>query len=545
MSNVYNVINDLNNSVAGFRSDVDVHVRNVDSSTQKILQTAESVYQRVSKFRTDIMHGEEKQIAHENIMRIDQVVKEQFGNYDAIRKTIMGVVRDFDINLVRNSTIEELSEELWITSSRYWLSYALIAVTAWVNNYPEVAKNALSEAVRKDEIKASLFFCLMNLRFERIQTAREWFKVYCRTLNPVILQQETAVLIQAFMGGVFGKDKQLDHEVISIINEWIRIISEDAAICSDLVGQYVAYFEKFNQQAVFSYEAIRTFCENSTEVERSFIDVSKYVPLIELVESLNVETSEALTEKDYKSRIDAVLVNLITNYDEEERQIREEQEYYRLVVENDGKKEVAEEQFKQIQALRSETFNIGKQMVDWAVYAEEDKSVRKFGLQSTKEWFITALENWTAAVRERCPLRFDLSIDGWRSTSSGDDLDSQRQSMQSYYSANKFKMIYINSINIALAIVFVLAMGVTVGSIFRHDDSSSASMVLIVGIVLAAASVGAFIVRVMSGKQKFAKRVAESMNNLEATLGQIAEFQRYFSENITKKDDVLEKLSYI
>jgi len=57
--------------------------------------------------------------------------------------------------------------------------------------------------------------------------------------------------------------------------------------------------------------------------------------------------------------------------------------------------------------------------------------------------------------------------------------------------------------------------------------------------------VGAFIVRVMSGKQKFAKRVAESMNNLEATLGQIAEFQRYFSENITKKDDVLEKLSYI
>ena len=256
MSNVYNVINDLNNSVAGFRSDVDVHVRNVDSSTQKILQTAESVYQRVSKFRTDIMHGEEKQIAHENIMRIDQVVKEQFGNYDAIRKTIMGVVRDFDINLVRNSTIEELSEELWITSSRYWLSYALIAVTAWVNNYPEVAKNALSEAVRKDEIKASLFFCLMNLRFERIQTAREWFKVYCRTLNPVILQQETAVLIQAFMGGVFGKDKQLDHEVISIINEWIRIISEDAAICSDLVGQYVAYFEKFNQQAVFSYESM-------------------------------------------------------------------------------------------------------------------------------------------------------------------------------------------------------------------------------------------------------------------------------------------------
>ena len=171
MANVNSAINQLNGAVESFSSNVDVHVRNVDASTRKIQETAESVYQKVDKFRTDIMHGEEKQIAHENIMRIDQIIKEQFGNYDAIRKTIIGVVRDFDINLVRNSTIEELSEELWITSSRYWLSYALLAVTAWVNNYPDVAKNALSESGRKDAIKTSLFFCLLNLRFQRVETA--------------------------------------------------------------------------------------------------------------------------------------------------------------------------------------------------------------------------------------------------------------------------------------------------------------------------------------------------------------------------------------
>ena len=238
MANVNSAINQLNGAVESFSSNVDVHVKNVDASTRKIQETAESVYQKVDKFRTDIMHGEEKQIAHENIMRIDQIIKEQFGNYDAIRKTIIGVVRDFDINLVRNSTIEELSEELWITSSRYWLSYALLAVTAWVNNYPDVAKNALSESGRKDPIKTSLFFCLLNLRFQRVETAREWFKVYCKTLDPTMLQQETAVMIQAFMNGVFGKDKQLEHEVVSIINDWIRIISEDAAICQGLVNDY-------------------------------------------------------------------------------------------------------------------------------------------------------------------------------------------------------------------------------------------------------------------------------------------------------------------
>ena len=101
MSNVSSAINNLNNSVESFQSQVNVHVNNVDTSTKKVQEVAESVYKRVDEFRKDIMHGEEKQIAHENIMRLDQVIKEQFGNYDAIRKTIIGIVRDFDINLAQ------------------------------------------------------------------------------------------------------------------------------------------------------------------------------------------------------------------------------------------------------------------------------------------------------------------------------------------------------------------------------------------------------------------------------------------------------------
>ena len=113
MSNVYNLINQLDSAVSGFEDKVNVHVRNVDTTTQRIQATTGQVYQKVQQFRDDLMKGEEKQIAHENIIRLDQVVKEQFGNYEEIRKTIIGVVRDFDINLVRNDTIEELSEELW------------------------------------------------------------------------------------------------------------------------------------------------------------------------------------------------------------------------------------------------------------------------------------------------------------------------------------------------------------------------------------------------------------------------------------------------
>jgi hypothetical protein len=253
MSNASQAINSLDQTINSFKSRVDVKVNDVNTSTASIQATTNKIYENIEKFKTDMLHGEEKQIAHENILRIDQIIKEQFSNYIAIRRTVMGVVRDFDINLVRNSTIQELSEELWITSSRYWLSYALIAITAWVNNYPDVAKNALAESGRKDAIKTTLFFCLMNLRFGRMDAAKKWFYEYFKTLDPTMLQQETAILLQSFLNGIFGKDKELEHEVIELIDEWITIINDNEEISNELLNGYETYIANLNAPVIPLY----------------------------------------------------------------------------------------------------------------------------------------------------------------------------------------------------------------------------------------------------------------------------------------------------
>ena len=546
MSNVYNLINQLDSAVNSFEDKVNVHVRNVDTTTQRIQATTGMVYQKVQKFRDDLMKGEEKQIAHENIIRLDQVVKEQFGNYEEIRKTIIGVVRDFDINLVRNDTIEELSEELWITSSRYWLAYALIAVTAWVNNYPDVARNALSESARKDAIKTSLFFCLLNLRFDRLQTAKNWFKAYCRTLDPTMLQQETAVMIQAFLNGLFGKDKELEHEVLSILDEWIKIISENASLCEQLVQEYVTYLNNLGKCAEFNYEFITAFCTNNGEIKQSFEDVSKFDRIVNMINAMDVP-SEAQNTENYKSRVDAVLINLITNYDEEELEVKNQQQYYRLVVENEGDVDVAEAQFKQFESLQNENFNIGRQMVEWVTYGDRtntDVQVRKFALQSTKDWFRSALEKWTTAIKTNCPLAYNIAIDGWSGTSNARDLDEQVLSMRNYYENNKFKMVYINNFNIAAVIVFLISLAITVGSVVSTLQNGF-TYALIVGVVLMLASAGFLAFRIVSGLKKFAERVETNVQNLQMTIAQIVEFQRFFTENINKTDSILSKLEYI
>lgn len=546
MSNVYNLINQLDGAVNSFEEKVNVHVHNVDVTTQHIQATTGKVYQKVQQFKDDLMKGEEKQIAHENIIRLDQVVKEKFGNYEEIRKTIIGVVRDFDINLVRNDTIEELSEELWITSSRYWLSYALIAVTAWVNNYPDVARNALSESARKDAIKTSLFFCLLNLRFDRVETAKNWFKAYCKTLDPTFLQQETAVMIQAFLNGIFGKDKELEHEVLSILDEWIAIISENATLCEELVQEYVSYFDNLGKRAEFNYEFISEFCTNSDEIKTSFENASKFDKITEIVNSLDVE-SEAQNNENYKNRVDAVLVNLITNYDEEELEVKNQQQYYRLIVENGGDIDVAEAQYEQFEALQNENFNIGKQMVEWVTYGDKtntDVQVRKFALQSTKNWFKSAIKKWTTSLKNSCPLSYGISIDGWTGTSNARDLDEQVLSMKNYYENNKFKMVCINNFNIAAVIVFLISLAITVGSIVTMVNSGFTAA-FIVGLVLMLASAVFLVFRIMNGFKNFSKRIDANVQNLQMTIAQIVEFQRFFSENINKTDDILSKIEYI
>lgn len=533
MSNALQAINSLDQTINSFKSRVDVKVDDVNVSTESIQTTTNKIYDNIEKFKTEMLHGEEKQIAYENILRIDQIIKEQFSNYVTIRRTIMGVVRDFDINLVRNSTIQELSEELWITSSRYWLSYALIAITAWVNNFPDAAQNALSESGRKDAIKTTLFFCLMNLRFGRMEAAKKWFFEYFKTLDPTMLQQEAAILLQSFLNGVFGKDKELEQEVIGLIDEWISIINDNESISNELLDAYEKYISNLNVTAQFNYQSIIQFCVNSSELEKAYKDVGKYEMLLKFVKSLDVE-AEPQDDDNYKSRIDSILTNLISNYDEEELELKKQQEYFHCIVENNGVIEEAEAQYQAMEDLTNNKFNIGKQMLKWAIYDDSDQTdiqVRKFGFQNTKDWFKNAVSNFDAKLQEVFPVEYKLKIDIWEGTSNGTDQSEQEESLKNHFENNKFYNMFVNTPNIVAAILFIVSAGL--------------AFVTLYSLIVTAVSAGFLVLRVLKAIKNYPFRVQLAVDNLNACMGEITEFKRYYDEKRTKKDEVISVAEFL
>lgn len=533
MSNASQAINSLDKTINSFKSRVDVKVNDVNTSTANVQATTNQIYNNIEKFKTEMLHGEEKQIAHENILRIDQIIKEQFSNHIAIRRTVMGVVRDFDVNLVRNSTIQELSEELWITSSRYWLSYALIALTAWVNNYPEVAKNALAESGRKDAIKTTLFFCLMNMRFGRMEAAKKWFYEYFKTLDPTMLQQETAILLQSFLNGIFGKDKELEQEVIQLIDEWISIINDNEEISNKLLDAYEGYIANLNPLVKFTYQSVLQFCTNASEVEKSYKEVSKFEILLEFIKSLDVD-SEPQDSENYKSRIDAILMNLISNYDAEELKLKNQQEYYRFIVENNGVVEQAEAQYQAMEELSDNQFNIGKQMLKWAIYDNSDQTdvqVRKFGFQNTKAWFKKAVNNFDTKLLDAFPTRYNLHIDTWDGVSSGNDQAEQVENLKNHFENNKFQYMFMNTPNILVAILFIVSAGL--------------AFVTLYSLIVTALSAGFLIFKVLQAIKAYPQRVQTAIDSLNACMGELVEFRRYFGEKRTNKDEPLSTVEFL
>lgn len=533
MPNAAQAINSLDQTIQSFKSRVDVKVNDVNASTANIQATTDQIYANIEHFKTEMLHGEEKQIAHENILRIDQIIKEQFGNHAVIRRTVMGVVRDFDINLVRNSTIQELSEELWITSSRYWLSYALIAITAWVNNYPDVAKNALAESGRKDAIKTTLFFCLMNLRFGRVEVAKRWFYEYLNTLDPTMLQQETAVLLQSFLNGIFGKDKELEREVIQLIDKWISVIHENEAASNEILNAYETYIQNLNVDAGFPYESLRQFCLNAPDIQRSYREVSKYEKLLAFVQSLDVETVEQ-TDANYKDRVDAILMNLISNYDAEELELKKQQEYYRCIVENNGDVEEAQAQYEAMENLSDNQFHIGKQMLRWAIYdgsEQTDVQVRKFGLQNTKSWFQKAINRFDSILQEQFPMAYALHIDTWEGVSDGEDREEQETSLKEHFSNHKFQYLFVNSLNLVAVILLVVSAGLAFVTPFS--------------LIVTLLSAGFLAFRVVKALKEYPRRIQAAMDRLHACLDEIAEFRRYYQEKRAVKAELLSTLEFL
>lgn len=557
MSNTQQIINELNVTIGTFTGRVNAKLNEVDATSARIRQTADTTLNAINKFKKEMIENEQMQSAQENILRINQIIRERFYDYDTIRKTVMGVVKDFDINLVRNKTIEELSEELWITSSRYWLSYTLIALSAWVNDNKKLADNAVAESSRADGAKTSLFFCLTNLRFGRIDVARAWLSEYFRTLVPDDLQNEAAIVLQSYINGVFGIDERLRQEVQDVIDEWILTIKNNEELSEELVEMYRSYIKNLRPNNTFDSTYLKSYCLNYDELPHSYNEALKYKFLLNKIKEVDVENI-VQNASNYKKRIDLILVDLITNYDEEEKELKEQQEYFQLVIDNKGNEEKAAQQFEQIMKVRYQKNNFGQKCIEWALYAKSDDinvHVRKFGFYNTKPWLLKALTEWSTEFEERFPLKYQLEIGihedrKWSCESNGEDEQEQIVNMTTHIEELKKKIVWDKKVKKRLVFgAIFLVLGILIMTIPQIKEMfGGGSFNLILGGIVAVLGLVftiLFLVRVLKGKSRYDKILNEAIGKLKGCFGELTEYRRVYFANLDIKYELISLIEHL
>lgn len=546
MASTTQLVNALNSTANAFASGVKTQADKMNAALHKIDSTVNNVDQKMTQLRKMIIEGEEKQLAHENVLKLEQKINEQLNSYIKTRRSVLGVIKDFDINLARGSTITKLSEELWMSSSRYWLSYAFIAISAWVQDNKELCENAVGEAIRRDPTRSSLFFCLLNLRFGDHIAARAWLYEFFGAVDSRHPPRETALLIQAYIYGVFGRDVQLDSFIQMTMDRWVSEIGSEKEMSEELVSDFCKYIRALPVgKAEVPSGALYDHCSSLGELEESYKSASRYSQALSRVKKL--ENAPVVNGTgDFVAKIDKLLDDLVNNYDEEELQLRNEQKFYKLIMEHEGDVEAAKKEYAQyMETFNESNSNISKQMFRWAVYPEgEDVSVQKFAMQKTSGWYKDALKAYDREIRTEIPENFKLSIDLWSDVTDGKDREAVKKNIHDRFMEARSKEVIVTKRNViltVLAVVFLIA-GCAAGMVMQSMDVGLFFIGYIAGPVLFAVFFGIVLATTLIKMRSFPRRIEKAQQILDKCLDEIDNYRSVIEKEFAVKDDVLRTL---
>ena len=105
--------------------------------------------------------------AETRLVQFDNELNKKYGHYDVVRRSATGILQADDLGLIRQSTINTISEELMVQTPGYWLAPCLVALAAWINDKKDIAERAVREGIRRNDEKTSLFFALVCRKADR------------------------------------------------------------------------------------------------------------------------------------------------------------------------------------------------------------------------------------------------------------------------------------------------------------------------------------------------------------------------------------------
>lgn len=470
-------INSVGKQLSSQLSDVDLKVGSVATDLSVTKDELQSLRAEFDDFVRTHERTRLVQLAETRVGTLKADLQREYGHYDVVRRTSVGILQAFDIGNVRNKTVHEISEELMIQTPKYWLAPALVALAAWSKDDRELAEKSVEAAFTRDPKKTSLFFALTLRRQARLAEASRWLRHYFASLDPRALTREFAVLLEATAQDGFGAEgRQL---VLSRMEQWREILRDEPEIVTAQVQKWRG--EIVNHRGTVDDSTFTFLAHGSPQwsvVKEALENASAHQFVIDKYTS--VRDSTTTLSNSVADRLDDLLEILVTEFDTEELPLQREVIYQEAIIEHGGDAARAKHAADLDVAALDETIDALSLQTHTAFRPDlfgVSVATQQIAVGASSEDFATAIGQFTRDYRATWPDVIDILLDeshstyastygfGKWSTSSSVPQDQAEASLRQHWDTVVQKYILDASFSVSKVLPHIAAgiLGVIVG----------------------------------------------------------------------------------
>ena len=423
------------NSLANNLGSLSTNMSSVDTKVNKVTDTVKTLEEEIKNFMFEIRESTIVSNAKQSILMSQSELDKKYGHYDNIRREVNGLLEATDLNTIKKSTIEALSEKTLLNTPTYWLSPALVALCAWFTNNKDLASRAVNEALKRDDEKTSLLFSLLHLRAKRNSAALLWLKRYIDKQNPKNIENMFIIVLDAVSSGVFGPDAKT--YIIGKLEEWIKLLSNNEKIKTTEKNRWKDKFASLtveNKDLVFPY--LEKYTTTSVDIKNSF---DKNTSRKNIYDFLNNITNKNNDEELVNKKIDKIINLLVFNYENEELALKKEIEKNKLIISLNGNLTKANKMFETSSLAFQEKTDILTLITNiLLVDIETLPETKKLALALSKDIIIEAYNEYIGNDNES-EIETQIQIDKWTATTiDGKNENELKTSLKNYINKKIF-----------------------------------------------------------------------------------------------------------
>lgn len=458
VGHAHNELEDYNTKI---RSTLDNCNGKMNSSHQRVIDAIE-LQGEIETLYTKFKNVE---LANKKIRACNNKKYYDFSNYRTVRKIVQGIMDNLDVRMVSDKTITKSVEIQHLQTPDYWLTCVLISIMAWKNDDKELADRAMARAIKLDKKNSTIFYMLFNLRMERDVSALKWFNTYqeCELEGK---DQRTFLMLFSLISKtlVDNVDDDTKMEISSFIKKVINANMKASGYNEEeIISKIKTYFNRMKPFDQIQYPMLRRYCDEFDSLTSVMMQAKNNINILEFIlKTVNIPVKERnLFLKNY-------IDELISGYNQSEKDVYDEIEFNELVIRLEGNVEMAKEKFAVEQTKKTNKLNLVAEMIDW-IYEREAQDINgqiRFSMFSlTKTLQEKAVESYVEDYRKNRKVTYPITLDEYKTTANFKHEDGEYKKISVFYSEHKDKAL-LEIKNLKAYIMFCVGIAAAVGAFF-------------------------------------------------------------------------------